>query len=132
MKFSPTMIKSILIDARALIDEPDKWCQDWNANTRIPRARIGAPVVSPQANAFSACGAIVRVVFDASLSRKEFVDNIDYYINLISAVCWRLIAAANCRRSTNYNALEKWNDNPNRAYPDVLEAFDRAIAAGDK
>ena len=106
-------IKQILSEARALIDQPEKWTQ----NT-LGRDATGKPVdlcSNVEAAALCASGAILAAcMYDGVFCAEE------------TAVRDQLMRAINGPDARGYG-LAFWNDEPERTHAEVMQAFDRAI-----
>lgn len=91
----------ILIAAKARIDSPEKWCQG-----TYYRNEDGVACPRDHARSLCSVGALLFV----SPSEHES----DVVIRCLSDVIDRSVTA--------------WNDAPERTHPEVMAAFDRAIA----
>lgn len=100
--------KQILIDAKALIDTPDKW---WQC---LPdgEIKIIAKGATCAGNAI-ACAA------------KSLGETLLCYKSAFPLFC----AAIN---KTRIGEIHKWNDHPDRTHAEVMQAFDRAIQLADE
>ena len=95
--------REILIGARALIAEPENWCQDVSARSSINRA---VDPDDPAACRFCALGAIIRVggYSEARYAATTLLDDEEMEMG-----------------------VTVFNDAPGTTHDDILALFDRAI-----
>ena len=97
-------IKQRLTEARALIDQPEKWTQ-------------GVSSLNTEGGvAYCAREALVQVCGDD----EDWADELSVH----------LIRSINRPAEYEDSALTDWNDAPTRTHAEVMQAFDRAIAEG--
>ena len=98
---------AVLVRARALIAEEQRWCKRSFARTWFD---IPVPVHWRLARRFCAVGAIERAGHELGFSTKD----------AISALTWQTVLP-----------VPDWNDDTRRTHAEVVVAFDAAIAALD-
>jgi len=111
----------ILIEARKLIDTPDKWTKGSYATDGQGKQ---VPSYSGQAQCFCTLGAFFHA--SASFSEKPFVQTSEH--EMMERQARRALGnAINPNEQTVLFA--DWNDAPERTHVEVLAAYDGAIAA---
>lgn len=105
----------ILIEARKLIDTPDKWTTGCLARTKGGQS---IRYSSEHAACFCALGAIYRANRGTYEQHRQPSDNREMEREAERAI----------QLATKGNVPE-WNDAPERTHDEVLEAYDIAIAA---
>jgi hypothetical protein len=105
----------ILIAARALIDTPDKW-----TTGRLSRTKDGKATDywSEDATCFCVLGAIFRA------NRRTYEG-----FRMPEDRCAAEMEAERAIQRATQGDVPLWNDDPGRTHAEVLEAYDRAIAA---
>ena len=105
-------IKSVLIDARALIDTPERWTQ--GADRRDAEGRdIGFS--TPEAITCRCAGAAIQEVTSSDL---EFKEPASFLLSVIKV-----------NTGVDFDFVCLWNDHHKRTHTEVLQAFDGAIKA---
>lgn len=109
----------ILVEARKLIDTPDKWCQNSLAKSDFGNVEV----ISPIANRFCLNGSIVkaRLVLASKypLNQFEFASQkaFEYIEDHIEK-----------KYGNSYSYYSsRWNDDKNRTHEDVMRLFDEVI-----
>ena len=105
--------RQVLIDARALIEAPNRWTKGSNARDRN---HLPAEPVGPDACSFCAAGAVMRAAGVLTADDR------------VRGVFERLQDNIEAEGEGEfYWSLQRFNDAPEVSHADVLALFDRAI-----
>lgn len=101
--------KQILVDARAIIDTPNKWRQGKLATDKDNQP---VPFYSNKAERFCSVGAIYRATGSEYITPSR-----------------KAITALFCSIPLDYDSVYEFNDDTKTTHSDVLRVFDLAIEA---
>lgn len=109
----PTNVAETLRAARAVIAEPEHWTKGAFARPSKSSSKE-VPVTNPEAGAWCALGALRKVDGPYEWQARA-----------------TLAKAITNGKSTESEYVWKFNDASRRRHPDILDAFDRAIALAE-
>lgn len=111
-------IKQILINARAVIDTPEKWYKgDWSNDTGTCHCTMGALVKGLEMNVCDVKGRGYHEV-------KELVHDHPATVLLKDVIGIKELSGP----ENEYGSIATWNDKEHRTHAEVMAAFDEAIA----
>lgn len=105
-------VTQLLIEARKLIDSPDKWAKGAYARSAKGRATL---VLSKKAVCYCSEGALHKVDSFEPLKQFGFLP--------VSAAAFSLLTAS-CPNNTN---IVDYNDHPNTTHEEIMLVWDKAI-----